>query len=171
MTAYSMQGDREKFLKEGLDDYVSKPIRAKSFVKKVAEWVLPATHKQESQYEENGESEEIINFEVLNELEKYGGKEIIYDTLQDFEMEASELIESCLALVENNDYVNILSKLHTLKGNASTLGVEKVAKYARMIEANLKEKKYDRLAEDMITLKKSFREFQEELHKTLNASK
>ena len=171
MTAYSMQGDREKFMKEGLDDYVAKPIRAKSFVKKVAEWVLPATDKHESKSEVNGESEEIINFEVLNELEKYGGKELIYDTLQDFEIEASGLIESCSELVKNNDYVNILSKLHTLKGNASTLGVEKLAKYARMIEANLKEKKYDRLAEDIITLKMSFNEFQEELHKTLNASK
>src|SRR5690606_19305360 len=156
---------------EGLDDYVSKPIRAKSFVKKVAEWVLPATYRHERKSEVNGESEEIINFEVLDELAKYGGKELIYDTLQDFEMESSELIEGCSELMEDDDYVNILSKLHTLKGNASTLGVEKVAKYARMIEANLKEKKYDRLAEDMVTLKMSFNEFQEELHKTLNASK
>jgi CheY-like chemotaxis protein len=171
MTAYSMQGDREKFLKEGMDDYVSKPIRAKSFVKKVAEWVLPTEKKQESTPEVGLPNEEIINFEVLNELEKYGGKEIVYETLMDFEEEATALIDACLASVENNDYVNILSKLHTLNGNASTLGVEKVTKCTKMIESNLKEKKYEGLAQDLMALKTLFNEFQKFFHKTLNASK
>ncbi len=170
MTAYSMQGDREKFLEQGLDDYVSKPIRAKSFVKKVAEWVLPSEWKPESLPEKSQGSEEIINFEVLNELEKYGGKQIIFESLQDFETEATDLIEECAVSVENNDYVNILSKLHTLKGNASTLGIEKVAKQARITEAKLKAKNYDELAEDMVALKMNFKEFQKVLHKTLNAS-
>ena len=171
MTAYSMQGDREKFLKEGMDDYVSKPIRAKSFVKKVAEWVLPTAKKQESTPEDNLNKEEIINFEVLNELEKYGGKEIVFDTLRDFEEESAGLISACLAAAENNDYVNILSKLHTLKGNASTLGVEKVAKCAKIIEADLKEKKYEGLAQNLLTLENLFNEFQDNFHKTLNNSK
>ena len=40
MTAYSMQNDRENFLSKGLDDYVSKPIRANILIKKVEEIYL-----------------------------------------------------------------------------------------------------------------------------------
>ncbi|RFS18414.1 PAS domain S-box protein [Emticicia sp. C21] len=39
MTAYSMQHDRERFLSEGMDDYVPKPIRAAVLVQKVNELV------------------------------------------------------------------------------------------------------------------------------------
>lgn len=39
MTAYSMQHDRERFLSEGMDDYVPKPIRATVLVQKVNELI------------------------------------------------------------------------------------------------------------------------------------
>ncbi|MCY1554979.1 Sensor histidine kinase RcsC [compost metagenome] len=37
MTAYSMENDREKFLANGMDNYLSKPIRANLLVQKVEE--------------------------------------------------------------------------------------------------------------------------------------
>ncbi|ARK08976.1 PAS domain S-box protein [Fibrella sp. ES10-3-2-2] len=37
MTAYSMREDRERFLSQGLDDYIAKPIRAQGLISKVAE--------------------------------------------------------------------------------------------------------------------------------------
>ena len=38
MTAQSMTGDREKCLRAGMNDYVSKPIRKESFLKTVKKW-------------------------------------------------------------------------------------------------------------------------------------
>lgn len=35
ITAYAMRGDREKFLREGFDEYVSKPIKINLFLEKV----------------------------------------------------------------------------------------------------------------------------------------
>ncbi|MGB0177217.1 MAG: response regulator, partial [Owenweeksia sp.] len=45
MTANAMEGDREKFLGEGMDDYVSKPISTEA-IKRVLSYVLKK--KQES---------------------------------------------------------------------------------------------------------------------------
>lgn len=39
MTAYSMREDRERFLSQGLDDYIAKPIRAQGLIVKVSELV------------------------------------------------------------------------------------------------------------------------------------
>ncbi len=39
MTAYSMKEDRDRFLSQGMDDYVAKPIRAKHLIGKVQELI------------------------------------------------------------------------------------------------------------------------------------
>jgi two-component system sensor histidine kinase/response regulator len=43
MTAHSMKGDRERCLAAGMDDYVSKPLRAEALDAVLARWV-PATN-------------------------------------------------------------------------------------------------------------------------------
>ena len=47
MTAYSMREDRERFISQGLDDYIAKPIRAQSLIAKVKELTDANRAKQE----------------------------------------------------------------------------------------------------------------------------
>jgi CheY-like chemotaxis protein/signal transduction histidine kinase/streptogramin lyase len=39
LTAHALQGYREKCLQHGMDDYISKPLRKKTLLEKVAQWV------------------------------------------------------------------------------------------------------------------------------------
>jgi CheY-like chemotaxis protein len=39
MTAYAMQGDRERCLKAGMDDYIAKPIKKESLFKMMEKWI------------------------------------------------------------------------------------------------------------------------------------
>jgi DNA-binding response OmpR family regulator len=41
MTAHAMPGDRERFLAQGMNDYVSKPVTARALAEALARW-LPA---------------------------------------------------------------------------------------------------------------------------------
>jgi len=164
MTAYSMREDREKFIGQGLDDYIAKPIKAQALISKVKSIV---THKKSKIIEqENGSFQKgkVINEEVLDQLRKYGGEEMVASALTDFEEETKRMLDSCEASLTRGDYKDILSNLHTIKGNAGTLGVDKVAIRARKIESNLKKAPYDGLKKDLNILKLEFIKFQDHIH-------
>ncbi|MBO0930034.1 PAS domain S-box protein [Fibrella aquatilis] len=58
MTAYSMREDRERFLSQGLDDYIAKPIRAQGLIAKVSELVKKSGEQRADSREQRGESRE-----------------------------------------------------------------------------------------------------------------
>ncbi|NJM93743.1 MAG: response regulator [Cytophagales bacterium] len=161
MTAYSMREDKERFLAAGMDDYISKPIKAHTLISKVKDWVDSETFGADDLHlpDPEGGAPRVINQQVLDQLERFGGQELVHNVLQDFETEAQDQIEVCQQCLQDQDYPKILSKLHTLKGNAGTLGIEKVSNYAALIEQNLKNGNYLDLERDIRVLKDYFEEF------------
>ncbi|MBW8051330.1 MAG: response regulator [Cytophagales bacterium] len=98
----------------------------------------------------DSEGTPVIDKNILNQLKDYGGMEMIKKVYEDFEKEARQLLGQCnrslhyLEKIQPGRDINIiLSNLHTLKGNAGTLGIKKVADYAELIEKQLKNKDYD----------------------------
>jgi len=167
MTAYSMEEDREKFLKQGLDDYMSKPIKAHLLIKKVKEWISfePTPVSAEVFVEETENL--IINQNTLNQLFKYGGFELIKSVLSDFDIETKEQLINSKEHFSHENYEGIRLELHTLKGNAGTLGVERLANKATIIEKKLKEHNFADLEDDLQGLQKAYEEFQEHYHNLL----
>lgn len=161
MTAYSMEEDRERFLKEGLDDYLAKPIKADMLIDKIKKWVdfKPIEVSIESIAEKTEDL--AINQNTLNQLAKYGGQELIEATLHEFEEEAELLVINTQRYLDEKEYEKMRGELHTLKGNAGTLGVEKLSKQAADIEKRLKENKFEGLGKEVQLLKKLFNEFKE----------
>jgi len=169
MTAYSMKEDRDRFISQGLDDYIPKPIRAHELIQKVQDWVKykpKTTQKVETPI---NLQEKVINEDIIGQLKKYGGDDMIKKVYSDFESESIEQLDLCKISFKNKNYQNILSNLHTLKGNAGTLGVEKVAKYAEYIESNLKKENYETLEQDLDFLNLTFAEFQNSYNKIINS--
>jgi HPt (histidine-containing phosphotransfer) domain-containing protein len=58
--------------------------------------------------------------------------------------------------------------LHTLKGNAGTLGIERIAYQAKLAEQKLKNNLYTAITSDLDHLQKLFTEFQNNYKRFIN---
>jgi PAS domain S-box-containing protein len=147
MTAYAMKEDRERFIQAGMDDYLPKPIKAHLLVQKVKDWMMRKSQRGGvPEISLPGEIEpklpeaepKIINRLIVNQMEKYIGVEGVKALLEEFMEEAQEFVRQSLIAYRNGDIRQIISHLHTLKGNAGTLGADKLSAQAAFVEKQLK---------------------------------
>ncbi|WP_428659352.1 PAS domain S-box protein [Runella sp.] len=169
MTAYSMKEDRERFLSQGMDDYVPKPIRAQVLIQKVKEIIDAGKTFQEGIVLQKKQKEiaqdiqlPIIDLEIVGQLRQLGGMELVSSIFEDFVVEATELVSEALTAFTDNDIKTVKSNLHTLKGSAGTIGVSRVAEIARIGEGKLKTNDTSTLAEDLPKLEQEFKVFLKE---------
>ena len=160
MTAYSLKEDEERFLDAGLDEYLAKPIRANQLIGKVEQLFMGFKSTNEEIETENEELQ-IVNKKTINQLQKYGGAEMVFNALKEFEEEADEQIKECHEAIEKEDFSTIQKHLHTLKGSAGTLGIEKIAQIALEIEAEMKVQDYSNVTKGLLQLNNNFAEFKE----------
>ncbi len=161
MTAYSMEEDRQKFLDNGLDDYLAKPIKAETLINKVKSWLEFEPKQMTTETLSETSEALVINQNTINQLAKFGGQELIETTLVDFEEEAEVLVANTQKFLKKKDYEAMRGELHTLKGNAGTLGIEKLSNQAAAIEKLLKANKFDNLKAEVTQLIAHFEEFKE----------
>lgn len=173
MTAYSMREDRERFISQGLDDYIAKPIRAQSLIAKVKEITeanqakrqpapvlaaRPAAPAPEPTLP-------IIDPDIVGQLHDIGGQDLVDSIMEEFVTEATELVNGAIAAYALGDIATVKSHLHTLKGSAGTIGVSRVAEIARIAEGKLKVNDTSGLDEALKNLEQAFSEFMVELKK------
>ena len=169
MTAYSMREDRERFLSQGLDDYIAKPIRAQSLVAKVKELVDAASTKREKGQLQQRQQQiaqqtaqqqpPIIDQKIVNQLRDLGGQELVDSIMEEFVIEATELVNGANDAFAMGDIPTVKSNLHTLKGSAGTIGVARMAYIAREAEGKLKHSNTTHLGQELISLAKALEEF------------
>lgn len=131
MTANTMNSDKEKCFKAGMDDYISKPIDINHLLSTMHNYITVtneiikqnAESSQEDDLEENTSIEQITD-EIIKKLEfsKEDAEHILVEYLE-YLPSAIEELEIHL----NNKDFDMLKKLaHTLKGNSSNLRIKRL---------------------------------------------
>ncbi|ALJ01075.1 hypothetical protein DC20_00005 [Rufibacter tibetensis] len=170
MTAYSMKDDAEKFISEGLDDYVSKPVKISDLHDRIIRWYGHGVHSETNKaatedpaqlepLTQEDKKEFILNMNVVDQLKSLGGDDFALQLYEEFEEETSELLEEAKKEVASEHYEGILSTLHQIKGTASTLGLDSVSTLAKELEHDIKKGKFTFVSSTFSDLESSFTNF------------
>ena len=139
MTANAMQGDREKCLEAGMNDYISKPINFQSLMKILKKWLFTQSHHEENRTAKN-EIDEAANHRpmifdqsvFMNRL--MGDMDLGREILEAFMIDIPQKIESLQSNLMAGDAKVVRHLTHTIKGASATIGGSALSKVAAIME-------------------------------------
>ncbi len=145
MTANAMQGDREKCLAAGMDDYVSKPIREAE----LAATLRRAEESTAALPEPPGSSDRLVvpdlDRMVLDGLagNNEAGAALVGRLIEIYQRDLASQLAGLTRSRTLQDWNGLARRAHTLKGMAATLGAVQVSECAGSIEAAAKARDAD----------------------------
>ncbi len=144
MTAHAMEGDRDKCLDAGMDDYVTKPIDPKQLFHVLSKWVSVAAEPQEGTASQpqvettSAEPPSLDGFDVADALDRLRGNERLYrKLLGDLAGKHGRDCEHIQEAVKAGDLMSAKNIAHTLKGIAGNLSAREVHPAAAAVESAL----------------------------------
>ncbi len=171
MTAYAMEDDKEKFLAAGMDDYIAKPIKSDVLITKIAT-LLNLNKKSDYLSYEDSQLDStfipIVNLSILSNMLSFIDKENLVPIYQEFELETEAQLYECKSSFSFGDFKVIQTHMHTIKGTAGTLGIDRIANQAILIEDAIKKNNFDNITDNMNRLYETFKEFKENYHQLIN---
>ncbi len=140
MTANAMSGDRENYLKIGMDDYISKPVNLDELKKITSKWTEKIVVEKRTEFKKNIETE--INLKFINEKKVSFLQDLKSDADLKFFKEMLDIyikdIPKNIEFIRNSIFQNNTDHLrfyvHKLKGSSLTLGIECVLEDFKILE-------------------------------------
>ncbi len=177
ITAQAMTGDREKCIEAGMDDYITKPIDINELFSALVKWIKPKDRKitdvdtSEKSFQIDEERSEdtqlptLHGIDVESSLIRVGGNRKLYKKLLiEFRDDYSNSFHDIKTALNNDNLEEAERFVHSIKGVAGNLGINKLHKIASDLEAGIRKRETDRYD---IMLKK----YSKELSKLLTTLK
>ncbi len=141
VTAFSLMGDRERFMNCGIDEYISKPIHGEKLLKLIND-VLNGTPSPEDFNEipiVNGMGE--VEFVRGSNVRPSKERMVIIN-------KADKLLNELVIMIMNDNYIKIEETIHSIKELFGALEAQELKDAAFKIELSVRKGKYESLWED-----------------------
>lgn len=138
LTANALSGMKEKFLEEGMQDFVGKPVEGKELERVLYQW-LPKEKMIARNEEETEAAEEEWNIRIegldIAEAKKYASdRGMFLDMLHSYLKSVPLTKEKITNFVREQDKENYTIAVHGLKSASKVIGAMEVSETARMLE-------------------------------------
>jgi HPt (histidine-containing phosphotransfer) domain-containing protein len=179
LTAGTVKGEREKCEKAGMDDFISKPVKAEIVKETIIKWLSDIPTEEKAGKNSEGISEKVNN--VKDELQAYPVFD--YEDLSNRLMEDRELIEELVAstidefpaqidnlkeLLKNGHGEKIELQAHSIKGSASNISAKALTLVALKIEKASENNQFELAKELVPELERQFQVLKNKVKKKIS---
>ena len=153
MTAHAMAGDKEKCIKAGMDDYISKPIDPRALFLKLMDHVTPEmTNNLDKQSDKKADllsndmrdsiagslPDSLPGLDIKSGVARFMGNIGLYmELLESFSKDNKKAVNKINTMIKNREIKKTLNYLHTIKGASGNLSAMKLHKLSKKLETSL----------------------------------
>lgn len=140
LTANAVSGMKEMFLKEGMNDFVPKPIEVKTIVAKIAQWLPVEKIKKTDDVViqgvniDSGEAIVVGDLDTKSAIRLLGNEKLFWTVLKDY----YRVIEKKAAIIketeQNEDWAAYTIEVHALKSASKQIGAISLSEKAATME-------------------------------------
>ncbi len=157
MTAHAMEGDRERCLDAGMNDYVSKPVDRRGLLETVARWLGDQPEEAEGTTSQpafaaaaqpgNGQSATtmqaggngannngVLDLETFRRLESDTSSEVLHNLIRTFITETADRLRRMSEAAVEPDIRALGEEAHALKSSSGAFGARQLEEQATALE-------------------------------------
>ena len=164
LTANAMDGDRERCLTVGMDDYLTKPFSQEGLRTMIQRWVSPTP--QETVAVNGLKSDELplqdvplidtSTWKSLQSLHHHGSPGLLHRALSIYVTDSLKLIEQIRSAVATQDMTRLAMAAHQLKSSSAQIGAHAIAHHCHQLERLGKAQQLDAILPIIPKLEASF---------------
>ena len=142
LTANAVEGTKEMFCQEGMNDFVAKPIELRMLISKVKQWLpVEKIHKVYSTQEQPKKQEEESNTDIMvgdldvaYALKFLGGESLFWTVLKVYYRSIEKKAALIAELRDANDWPGFTIEVHALKSSSKQIGAISLSEKAAALE-------------------------------------
>lgn len=166
MTANALQGDRERCIEAGMDEYIAKPVKLDELARILQKWSVPHPFTRPS-VRPSKPSLDMTQLNELRVLDEDGETGILEQIIASYLEESKKRIVSLQKSVSEKDHSTLKRSLHSFKGDSLSLGAAALAEQCQYLEEHIDDVSQTELLAHIGQLEREFFQVEILLKKTM----